>query len=112
MRLGRLSLVVGYVLAGLLAQGFHDHGETPPTPVSTLAPCQERRTHIESPVSTTAAPHPDDCLSCQLRSQSSLVATVPTDFHAELVATLDDTPNPTVQRVRTARPTGRAPPHA
>jgi len=110
VRHGRSWLTLGYVLATMLAQGLHDHGD-PGHRESPAGPgCNEPRTHVESHPEPLAAPHLDDCLACQYRAQSHWIELAAPRIGPTLVAATPEPPRDQAAPAPTLRRSGRAPP--
>ena len=110
MRHGRSWLALGYVLATLLAQGLHDHGEQARPPIPAGLGCNEPRTHVESHATPLVAPHLDHCLACQYRAQSHWVDLDTPAVGSTLVAATPEPPRQHAAPAPILRRSGRAPP--
>ena len=111
VRHGRSWLTLGYLLATMLAQGLHDHGEPDRQPILAGPGCSEPRTHVESHPKPLVAPHLDHCLACQYRAQSHWVDPATPLVGVPQLATTSEPPHAQATPAPIPRRSGRAPPH-
>ncbi len=70
MRARCVGLTLMYVLATVLAQVAHDHGDgSAATDSHHEAGCNDPRLHLSGHPSTACHDGPSDCLACQYRSE-------------------------------------------
>jgi len=106
-------LALVYVLATVLAQGVHDHGEAPDTTGSHHeAGCNDTRLHLSGHPSSVSHDAPSHCLACQYRSEHHFWQAAPPSQSQPSLAVSVDRSSPEAHPSSPRLISCRAPPRA
>src|SRR4051794_5086144 len=103
LRARYVGLTLLYVLATVLAQGVHDHGDgSDATGSHHEAGCDDPRLHLSGHPSTASHHGPSDCLTCQYRSEYHFWQAAPAPTSQSSVSASVEIPNSSA-RIRSFR---------